>query len=210
LGGEDLENDNGAEEGQQDTENRRDAMQQTSNDIHTFANLRKMALDITIQKTEAPAPHEKIVVSIVAFWIAVISTLYFIGLTIEQWKTIIGFIVNINLFFFYGAPLSTIYTVLKTRDSSSIHRPTMLLNTFNAVFWTAFGFGVMDWFIFIPNGIGAIMGFIQAFLRLVIPSRDAFAADSLSLEMKNGDVELGDTSPAVAEAETFSESNSGN
>ena len=30
--------------------------------IQTFANLRKMALDITLQKVEAPAPHEKIVV----------------------------------------------------------------------------------------------------------------------------------------------------
>lgn len=30
--------------------------------MQTFADLRKMALDITIQKTEAPAPHEKVVV----------------------------------------------------------------------------------------------------------------------------------------------------
>jgi solute carrier family 50 protein (sugar transporter) len=30
--------------------------------IQTFANLRKMALEIATQKTEAPAPHEKVVI----------------------------------------------------------------------------------------------------------------------------------------------------
>ena len=83
----------------------------------------------------------------------------------------IGIITNINTCMFYGAPLSTIYTVIKQRDSSSIHRPTMILNTSNAVFWVAFGIGVMDWIILIPNGLGAILGFIQMFLRLVVPAR---------------------------------------
>ena len=30
--------------------------------IQTFANLRRMALEIATQKTEAPAPHEKVVI----------------------------------------------------------------------------------------------------------------------------------------------------
>ncbi|KAL3768521.1 LOW QUALITY PROTEIN: hypothetical protein ACHAW5_006717 [Stephanodiscus triporus] len=64
--------------------------------VQTFANLRKMALEITTQKAEAPAPHEKV------------------------WKLVIGIIANINTFFFYGAPLSTIVTVLKTRDSRQV------------------------------------------------------------------------------------------
>ena len=37
----------------------------TSNDVDSFANLKQMALDITIQKAEAPAPHEMIVVAVV-------------------------------------------------------------------------------------------------------------------------------------------------
>ena len=143
----------------------------TTNNIHSFANLKQMALDITIQKAEAPAPHEKIVVGVVTFWVSVISLLYFLQLNISQWKYVIGIITNINTCMFYGAPLSTIYTVIKQRDSSSIHRPTMILNTSNAVFWVAFGIGVMDWIILIPNGLGAILGFIQMFLRLVVPAR---------------------------------------
>ncbi|KAL7448014.1 hypothetical protein ACHAWC_000279, partial [Mediolabrus comicus] len=159
----------GGGEDDQDDEDDEDVGQDNSSNNNTFATLRKMALDITIQKTSIPAPHEKVVVGIVAFWIGLISILYFLQLTIDQWKLIIGFIVNINLLFFYGAPLSTIYVVLTTRDSSSIHRPTMLLNTTNAVFWTAFGIGTLDWFIIVPNGLGAILGFVQMILRMIVP-----------------------------------------
>ena len=137
----------------------------------SFANLKQMALDITIQKTEAPAPHEKIVVTVVTFWVSLISLLYFLQLDINKWKNVVGIITNINTCMFYGAPLSTIYSVLKERDSSSIHRPTMIMNTSNAVFWTAFGFGTWDWFILIPNGLGCILGAIQIFLQLVLPSK---------------------------------------
>lgn len=45
----------------------------------------------------------------------------------EKWKLVIGVVVNINILFFYGAPLSRIFTVMKTRDSSSIHRMTMIM-----------------------------------------------------------------------------------
>lgn len=178
-----------------------------NDDAYTFANLRKMALDITIQKTSIPAPHEKVVVTIAAFYVTLISILYFLQLTIDQWKLIIGFIVNVNLLFFYGAPLSTIYTVFTTRDSSSIHRWTMVMNTANAVFWTAFGFGVLDWFIIVPNGLGAVLGVVQMVLRVVVPSsrgneNDEFGISSSSLtdggvgnnndaKVDKGDVELG-------------------
>ena len=164
-----------------------------NNDIHTFATLRKMALDITIQKTSIPAPHEKVVVGIVAFWIGLISILYFLQLTIDQWKLIIGFIVNINAVFFYGAPLSTIYVVLTTRDSSSIHRPTMLLNTTNAVFWTAFGIGTLDWFIIVPNGLGAILGFVQMILRMIVPvaSVEEEGEEEAESSLPKGELELG-------------------
>ena len=154
----------------------------SNNDIHSFANLKQMALDITIQKAEAPAPHEKIVVGVVTFWVSVISLLYFLQLNISQWKYVVGIIANINTCMFYGAPLSTIYTVIKQRDSSSIHRPTMIMNTSNAIFWAAFGFGVRDWIIVVPGSIGAMLGFIQIFLRLVVPSSSTFATSSNAIE----------------------------
>lgn len=152
----------------------------------SFANLKQMALDITIQKTEAPAPHEKIVVAVVTFWVSLISLLYFLQLDINKWKNVVGIITNINTCMFYGAPLSTIYSVLEERDSSSIHRPTMIMNTSNAVFWTAFGFGTWDWFILIPNGLGCILGAIQIFLQLVLPNK----SKTSTAELVSDDIEV--------------------
>ena len=81
-------------------------------------------------------------------------------------------IVNLNLVFFYGAPLSTIYQVLKTRSCASIHVPTMLTNTANGAFWFAYGVAVWDLFIVIPNGLGALLGVVQFVLRIVFPNRE--------------------------------------
>jgi solute carrier family 50 protein (sugar transporter) len=135
-----------------------------------------MALEVTTQKMEAPAPHEKVVIGFIFIWLTVISLLFFIPQVNQaQYTLIIGIVANVNTFFFYGAPLSTIVSVLKSRDSCSIHRRTMITNTANAVFWTAFGIGIMDWIIVIPNGLGSILGFIQIFLCLVIPNRSGKA-----------------------------------
>jgi len=158
--------------------------------VASFENMRKMALDIAIGKTEAPASHEKVVVAIVTIWVAIVTIICFVDLEMSRKEFIVGIAVNFNLLFFYGAPLSTILTVLKTRDSSSIHRSTMFMNTVNAIFWTAFAFGTFDYFIMVPNGIGAILGFIQMVLRLIVPSTtivESQPVDNLDLEMTTAD-----------------------
>ena len=45
----------------------------------------------------------------------------------------------------------------------------------------------MDYFIIVPNGLGSILGFVQMFLRLVVPSRDLFSSSERERE---DDVEL--------------------
>lgn len=162
-----LDGDKSDEDGEDDDDEEEDI---AVTDPHSFAHLRKMALDITFQRHEASAAHELVVVAVVTVWLAIISLISFLNLSLEEREFIVGIAVNINLLFFYGAPLSTIFAVIKTRDSSSIHRWTMLMNTGCAIFWTGFGFGIMDYFIIVPNGIGCVLGFIQMFLRLVVPS----------------------------------------
>lgn len=77
----------------------------------------------------------------------------------------------------------------------------MITNTACAIFWTAFGFGTWDWFIIVPNGLGAILGFIQMFLRLIIPNREALstAADN---EVNDIESSVGDDIKATTSAST--------
>jgi solute carrier family 50 protein (sugar transporter) len=126
--------------------------------------------DVAAQKTKAPMAHKVLVLVMVVVWTAVCSFLGFGTHVSSDTRTmVVGVVVNVNLVFFYAAPLSTIADVLKTRSCATIHVPTMLTNTLNGVFWCVFGLAVLDWFIAVPNGIGACLGFIQIVLILIYP-----------------------------------------
>jgi solute carrier family 50 protein (sugar transporter) len=52
---------------------------------------------------------------------------------------------------YYVAPLSTVATVLKNRDSSSLYWPLSLMNVINGCLWFAYGLAILDYFIFVPK-----------------------------------------------------------
>jgi Sugar efflux transporter for intercellular exchange len=123
----------------------------------------------TVPKRYQPPKHDYWVVGMVSFWMAVLVTIGF-GIQDENTRQLlVGILVNLNLVFFYGAPLSTIVTVVRTRNTATLHLPTMLTNTANGVFWMAYGCAVLDYFIIVPNGLGALLGAIQIFLCLILP-----------------------------------------
>lgn len=140
--------------------------------LEKLGELGTLAMNISTERMEAPAPHEKVVVSIIVLWFTFISCIIFIPMDTKQREFIVGILVNINMSFFYGAPLSIIWKVFKTKNSSWIHRQTMMMNTLCALFFMAFGFGRMDYFLIVPNGIGVVLGGVQLFLRMVVPNSD--------------------------------------
>merc|ERR1719421_1181772 len=75
-----------------------------------------------------------------------------------------GIICNGILLMYYGAPLSSIKTVLQSRSAASIYFPTVLLNGINAVFWSVYALAIRDKYLLIPNAIGASLCAIQTFL----------------------------------------------
>lgn len=99
--------------------------------------------------------------------IALVSFASSLSQTTKEW--IVGILVNLNLVFFYGAPLSTIWTVLRTRNSASVHIPTMIASTANGLFWGSYGLAILDPFVAVPNGLGTALGVIQCFLVMSFP-----------------------------------------
>ena len=168
-----------------DASNRSTESNHTNHVLHKFTELGALAMEISTGQIEAPAPHEKVVIGIITAWFAFISCIIFIPMNVKQREFIIGIAVNVNMSFFYGAPLSIIWKVMRTRNSSWIHRRTMIMNTLCALFFLAFGFGRMDWFLIVPNGIGVILGGVQLFLRLVIPSSDSSKSSKMDSSVAN-------------------------
>jgi len=135
--------------------------------------------NVTSQATPAPARHEAIVMFMSTLWVILGTILAFVdAMDFDAKVFMVGIVTNCIVFFFYGAPLSTIFTVLKERDSVSIHIPTMILNTANASFWCAYGLAISDYFIGVPNGLGAIFGGIQIFLYMTFPRSSSSSSSS--------------------------------
>lgn len=132
----------------------------------------KIIWEVAAQTKQAPIAHERLVLFIVTLWVATATVVAFgTSFSSHVRELIVGIVVNCNLIFFYGAPLSTIFQVLRTRSSATIHIPTMLLNTLNGLFWSAFGISVADYFIGVPNALGALLGLVQIVLCIIFPRR---------------------------------------
>ena len=163
----------------------------------------KTVLQVTTQEMTAPAPHENLVVAIVVIWTATLSILGFASTLDERTKElIVGFLVNVNVMFFYGAPLSKIFTVLKTKSSSSIHIPTMVTNTLNAVFWTAYGSAVADPFLYVPNGMGALFGGCQILLLVLFPRKKMADLKEAKIDEGVKSIDVESTGSQVETADT--------
>ncbi|KAL7501108.1 hypothetical protein ACHAWT_010859 [Skeletonema menzelii] len=131
--------------------------------------------------------HELKVLQIVLVWIIILSTTSLIPVSNEEMKFIVGVAVNINLIFFYAAPLSTIASVIRTKNSASIHFWTMAMNTSNAFFWCVYSLAIQDYYILIPNGLGFLFGLVQVALYQCFPRSEEVIDASDSVTELSGD-----------------------
>lgn len=114
--------------------------------------------------------HECKLLQIVIIWMVILSTTSLIPINNADMKFVIGVAVNLNLIFFYAAPLSSIVTILQSKSSASIHFWTMIMMAANAFFWCVYSLAIKDYYILIPNGIGLVFGIIQIILWLLYPT----------------------------------------
>ena len=75
-----------------------------------------------------------------------------------------GFVCNGVLLMYYGAPLSSLKTVLSTRSAESIYYPTVALNGANSLFWSTYALAIKDRYLLVPNAIGVALAAVQTLL----------------------------------------------
>lgn len=116
-------------------------------------------------------PQEQALLRILLGWAAVITWVGWLSSSNNP-AAAIGVVVNINLVFFYGAPLQRVQTVVVERNSESIHVPTMVMNWLNTTFWILYGFAKRDFVIIVPNVLGLSLGLLQGVLCVMFPRRE--------------------------------------
>ena len=142
-------------------------------------------------------PQDKLMLGVLSLWIGILVGVGWLGIAHGHEKEIVGILVNINLLFFYGAPLQMIQTVMVEKSSDSIHTPTMILNCINAGFWGAYGIAINNIVIYGPNGIGFFLGLCQAFLCCMYPKNSGELSSpdvdpTPLLDSAEGDSEIGE------------------
>ncbi|KAI8476873.1 MAG: sugar efflux transporter for intercellular exchange-domain-containing protein [Monoraphidium minutum] len=77
---------------------------------------------------------------------------------------------------YYTAPLTTVYKVVRMRDSASLNGPLCTMNVINGALWFAYGLAIRDYFIAMPNGVGAAFNVICIVLCLLFPKKRSAGA----------------------------------
>ena len=137
--------------------------------------------NITSQKSQAKTPHEKLIMAMILIWTIVFSAIGFYNHYApppENGKErgrvdlqVTGYVVVSIQLFFYGAPLSRIGVVIKSRKSDILHVPSMITNSSNCLLWFAYGVcpQINDYFIYGPSGLGLFFGLVQFALLFIFP-----------------------------------------
>lgn len=113
------------------------------------------------------------------------NTIVFLaGLTINLWtylsltnkpmaqvRSMLGLFASALFIILSGSPLSTIKTVLSTRNSGSILAQLTMAQVTNTALWSVYGLAIRDKFVYGPNLTGLFFGIAQLGLKLAFPSK---------------------------------------
>ena len=132
-----------------------------SNCFGALLGLFYVSTGIALGDTKQRAAVEKIVLLFTGLHVAASFFSTFILQTMAQRQLLTGYIANFVLVIFYGAPLSTLRDVLKTKSAASIYAPLSLLSGINGALWVTYGLAISDLFIAIPNAAGLALAIVQ-------------------------------------------------
>jgi solute carrier family 50 (sugar transporter) len=118
------------------------------------------------------SPQDVLFLRVVILWSSFLVLVGWLGYFQGYQSSAVGIMVNVNLIFFYAAPLQTMKTVIDAKCSDSIHGPTVTLNCVNASFWLLYGVARNDIVIWGPNSLGLALGISQVALYLKYPKSD--------------------------------------
>jgi solute carrier family 50 protein (sugar transporter) len=84
----------------------------------------------------------------------------------------VGYVAMVFGIAFYAGGLTKMWEIVRNRDSSSIHIPSVLINTINAALWTLYAFATLnDISIWLPNFLGLILSLIQLGFVFFLPRK---------------------------------------
>lgn len=105
---------------------------------------------------------ETILVSSVIMWAIVILFTALVYTNTTTGTNLVGGLAAATAIMYFGIPLSSLYTIIQTRNASSLYIPTISANLTNCVLFFFYGvIALNDPNVYVPNGLGATLSLIQ-------------------------------------------------
>ena len=98
------------------------------------------------------------------------TALRFSGASLATAKTWLGLVASAFTILLFGSPLSTVRTVVQQRNAASILGRLTVAQIVNATLWTVYGITLRQVFVWVPNGVGLVLGLAQLALKCIYPS----------------------------------------
>ncbi|POM68513.1 MtN3-like protein [Phytophthora palmivora] len=95
---------------------------------------------------------------------------------------VLGYCADVMSVAMFGAPLMLLGDVVKTRNSEVIAAPLAVSGAINGVLWSIYGIMQTNYYVLVPNAIGGILCFVQVFLIVIFPRKNADDRTSKLLE----------------------------
>jgi solute carrier family 50 protein (sugar transporter) len=88
----------------------------------------------------------------------------------RQISSALGLYASFLFIILSGSPLSTIRTVVSTKNAKSILTQLTMAQVINTALWSLYGFAIGDRFVWGPNTVGLGFGLVQLLLKILFPA----------------------------------------
>ena len=148
----------------------RDPYVTLSNVPGAIASIWYITAVLPLIKGDQLQPTQTTVVALSAITINLWTYLSLTNKSIAQVRSMLGMFASALFIVLSMSPLSTIKTVLSTKNSSTILTPLTLAQVTNTALWSVYGLAIKDKFVYGPNLTGLGFGLVQLLLKLAFPS----------------------------------------
>lgn len=138
--------------------------------------------------------REQMLHALMFFSLVITSTSVYLALAVAQHAQrvqLAGYLAVGILLIYYAAPLSVLAKVLTTKSSAALYWPLSVMSCVNGSLWVCYGLAVNDYFIWVPNGVGVVLGLVQLILIAIFPAKKSRASYAAS--------DAGDDAPSARE-----------
>lgn len=155
--------------------------------ISSFALITAIQLLGVHGRYKAGITMEKVLSVGLTLWVLLCGVLVVTKDLVLVKQIIGGFVIGSSLSY-YASPFSSLLTVVRTGDASSLYLPTIALNVSGTLLWSMYGIFIADYYLLFASGLGFLFSAMQVGIKVYF---HLFNAGKLNYSPTEADIAIG-------------------